>query len=89
MARSASTTRPSAAVQQLDAETQAAAGAPESTTPDLVLAAQKRAAAAREKDPEDRRAGEIDALLIERRGYVQRVALVDEQLRVRGVEVGA
>lgn len=63
---------------------EAAAVNAESATPDLVLAAQKRAAARAVKDPEERVKQEIDALLVERRGYQFRQQLVDEQLAARG-----
>ena len=63
---------------------EAAAVNADSATPDLVLAAQKRAAARQAKDPAERAQQEIDALLIERRGYQFRVGLVDEQLKARG-----
>lgn len=76
----------SAADQQLREE--ASAVAAEGTTPDLVLAAQKRAAAAAVKDPAERVKQEIDALLVERRGYVSRVAQVDKQLGARGYSEG-
>ena len=66
----------------------AAAAASESATPDLVLAAQKRQAAKAEQDPDERRKQEIDALLVERRGYVSRVAQVDVQLERRGYKAG-
>lgn len=65
---------------------EAAAVNAESATPDLVLAAQKRAAARAEKDPDERVRQEIDALLVERRGYVTRVDLVDRELARRGYE---
>ena len=74
----------SAAAQQLAEEVSAVQA--ESATPDLVLAAQKRQAAARIKDADERRLAEIDALLVERRGYEQRVLLVDRELGRRGFE---
>lgn len=63
---------------------EAAAVNADSATPDLVLAAQKRAAARAVKDPAERAKQEIDALLVERRGYQFRTQLVDEQLAARG-----
>jgi hypothetical protein len=72
----------SAAAQAVDAE---AVSGPRSR--DIEQAAQKRRAAA--FPDADRAAREIDALLVERRGYVQRgktdrVEQVDEQIELRG-----
>ena len=72
----------SAADQQLIEQMSAASGG--DATPDLKLAAEKRTAAAAERDPAAKREQLIDALLAERRGYVSRVAQVDKQLAAYG-----
>jgi hypothetical protein len=62
---------------------------PDPPTPDVKQAAERRGDAMAKVKPTDR--GMVDALLAERRGYVQRdmpdrVSLVDEQLELRGYD---